>query len=85
MILSRYGLREWGLATAAAIAILILTAPSLAATIPVVIIWAAIAAFFRDPLFRRAASRDPADLVSPADGVVSAVFTCDHHEATKTK
>ncbi len=83
MILSRYGLREWGLATAAAIAILILTAPSLAATIPVVIIWAAIAAFFRDPLFRRAASRDPADLVSPADGVVSAVFTCDHHEATQ--
>ncbi len=83
MILSRYGIREWGLATAIAVVILILTGPTLWAIIPVGVIWFAVAAFFRDPLFRRAASRDESDLVSPADGVVSAVFTCEHHEATQ--
>lgn len=83
MILSRYGIREWGIATAIAVAILIFTGPTLWAVIPVGIVWFAIAAFFRDPLFRRAASNDERDLVSPADGVVSAVFTCEHHEATQ--
>lgn len=83
MILSRYGIREWGLATAIAVVILILTGPTLWAIIPVGITWFAVAAFFRDPLFRRAASRDECDLVSPADGVVSVVFTCEHHEATQ--
>jgi len=46
------------------------------------ILWFAAAAFFRDPLFRKPATNDPADLVSPADGVVSAVLTVEDHPAT---
>ena len=82
MILTRYGLREWGIATCVAIVVLTLTGPTLSAIIPISILWIAVAAFFRDPLFRKPASADPRDLVSPADGVVSAVFACDHHPAT---
>ncbi len=83
MILSRYGIREWGIATALAVVVVILAKGSLWAIIPTCILWIAVAAFFRDPLFRRATSSNPADLVSPADGTVSAVFECEHHEATE--
>ena len=82
MILTSYGLREWGLATAAACAIIILTGPIWWVMIIVGILWFAAAAFFRDPLFRKPATNDPADLVSPADGVVSAVLTVEDHPAT---
>jgi phosphatidylserine decarboxylase len=46
------------------------------------ILWFAIAAFFRDPLFRKPATNDPRDLVSPADGVISAIEQVDQHAAT---
>lgn len=82
MILTRYGLREWGIATCAAIVIVIAALPHVWVIVPVAIVWCAVAAFFRDPLFRKPASSDHADLVSPADGVVSAVIAVDHHAAT---
>jgi len=45
------------------------------------ILWLAGVAFFRDPLGRRPATSAPNDMVSPADGKVSAVFDVEHHEA----
>jgi phosphatidylserine decarboxylase len=47
-----------------------------------IVVWLALASFFRDPLFRRPASDDPRDLVSPADGLVSAVVEVEEHPAT---
>jgi phosphatidylserine decarboxylase len=44
--------------------------------------WIAALLFFRDPLGRKPATRDPADMVSPADGVVSAVIDVPSHRAT---
>ena len=70
MILTSYGLREWGLATAAACAIIILTGPIWWVMIIVGILWFAAAAFFRDPLFRKPATNDPADLVRDRKSVV---------------
>ncbi len=70
------------MATAAACAMIILTGPIWWVVILVGIFWFAAAAFFRDPLFRKPATNDSTDLVSPADGVVSAVLTVDHHPAT---
>ncbi|MSR28613.1 MAG: phosphatidylserine decarboxylase family protein [Phycisphaerales bacterium] len=81
MTLSPYGIREWGMATAAAIAALILVWPSQWMVFLVVILWMLIVAFFRDPLWRRPATVNPDDLVSPADGVVSAVLELPFHEA----
>ncbi len=75
MVLTRYGIREWMII-------------SLAAAVPAeagvffgwwwlvalaVVVWLALASFFRDPLGRRPATDDPLDFVSPADGLVSAV------------
>lgn len=81
MTLSRYGIREWGIATAVAVVALVLANFALWAIITTLILWVAVAGFFRDPLFRKPATNNARDLVSPADGVVSAVLSVDHHEA----
>ncbi len=84
MLLTRYGLREWMILTLAA------AIPAAAGVFfdlwwlvaIAVVVWLALASFFRDPLFRRPASSDPRDLVSPADGLVSAVLEVSQHIAT---
>ncbi len=84
MMLSRYGLREWGLATVVAVAASALAfrfGLPLWAFAAIGFVWLAFVAFFRDPLFRRPTSRDHRDMVSPADGRVSAVFTVPWHDA----
>ncbi len=84
MLLSRYGQREWGIATAIAVLIAI-PAAFLGlwwGLVPIGICWIAIAGFFRDPLGRRPATQDVHDLISPADGKVSLVERLDGHEAT---
>ena len=48
----------------------------------VAVLWGGGVAFFRDPWGRHPASSDPNDMVSPADGKVSAVLDVDHHPAT---
>ena len=84
MLLTRYGIREWTIITLAA------ALPAAAGVfmgwwwlvaVPAVV-WLALASFFRDPLFRRPATADPRDLVSPADGLVSAVLEVPDHVAT---
>jgi phosphatidylserine decarboxylase len=84
MLLTRYGFREWMIITLAAASIA-------AAGVffgwwwlvgAAIVVWLALASFFRDPLFRKPASDDPRDLVSPADGLVSAVVEVEEHPAT---
>ena len=83
MLLTRFGRREWGIATVIAIAIGVPC--SLLgwwwAWIPLGLGWIAVAGFFRDPLGRRPESDDTLDLVSPADGRISAVEHVDAHDA----
>ena len=84
MLLTRYGLREWTIITLAA------AVPAAAGvffgwwwlTAVAVVVWLALASFFRDPLGRAPASADPRDLVSPADGLVSAVVEVAEHPST---
>jgi len=84
MPLTRYGLREWGTATiVAAILVGALLFAGWWWLVPVpVILWAAVAAFFRDPI--RTLPTLPDDvMLSPADGVVSAVERVDEHPSTE--
>ena len=84
MLLTRYGFREWMIITLAA------AIPAAAGvffgwwwlTALAVVVWTALASFFRDPLGRRPATADERDLVSPADGLVSAVLEVPEHIAT---
>ena len=84
MLLTRYGFREWTIITLAA------AIPAAAGVffgwwwlaLAAFVAWAALASFFRDPLGRRPATADVRDLVSPADGLVSAVLEVPEHVAT---
>ena len=84
MLLTRYGVREWMIITLAA------AIPAAAGvffgwwwlTAVAVVVWLALASFFRDPLGRKPATDDPRDLVSPADGLVSAVLEVAEHPST---
>jgi phosphatidylserine decarboxylase len=84
MLLTRYGVREWMIITLAA------AIPAAAGvffgwwwlTAITGIVWLALASFFRDPLWRKPATSDPRDLVSPADGLVSAVLEVAEHPST---
>jgi phosphatidylserine decarboxylase len=88
ILLSRYGFREWMLATALAALCALLVgwlvkAPAAAIALHalVAVVWLAAVLFFRDPLGRKPATDSPSDMVSPADGVVSAVLDVPHHRA----
>ncbi|MBL9141958.1 MAG: phosphatidylserine decarboxylase [Phycisphaerae bacterium] len=84
MSLTRYGFKEWF--------IISLVAALLAAGVvwlqwwwvlaPIALAWLAFVAFFRDPWGRHPATSSPNDMVSPADGKVSAVLQVDNHPAT---
>jgi len=82
-MLTPHGRREWGIATALAIplAILAVTMSWWWALAPVVLGWIAVAGFFRDPPRSLPTTIVPGDMISPADGRVSKVFTIDHHDA----
>jgi phosphatidylserine decarboxylase len=83
MGLTRYGIREWGfisVACAAAGALLWWAGLWWGVAI-VAVAWLALVAFFRDPLFRKPATDAPNDMVSPADGRISAIEDVDAHPA----
>jgi phosphatidylserine decarboxylase len=84
MGLTRYGLREWiaMVLVATFIGALLAYAGSWWGLGALAVATLAMLSFFRDPWFRKPASDDPRDLVSPADGKISAVFTVPEHEAT---
>ena len=83
MGLTRYGLREWGAITvvAAVAALLLWHFCGWAWVAADVVVWLALVAFFRDPWGRTPATDAPNDMVSPADGRVSAVVDVEHHAA----
>lgn len=85
MPLTRYGFREWFLATIVAVIIagVFLWLTWWWAIIPIAIVWIAFVSFFRDPIRRIPSNTSPGDMISPADGVVSAILHVDNHPATE--
>lgn len=84
MLLTPYGYREWMLISAIALPLI---GVSLALqwwwpAALLAIVWFALLSFFRDPIRSLPKNLQPGDMVCPADGVVSAVETIDHHDAT---
>ena len=81
MTLTRYGIREWGFITAAcgAAGLVLGWLGVWWGVAAVAVAWLALVAFFRDPLFRKPASDAPNDMVSPADGRISAIEDVEHH------
>ncbi len=84
MLLTRYGFREWMLMTAIALPLI-----GVALAIQwwwlaglLTIIWLALLSFFRDPIRSIPKNLEPGDMLCPADGVISAIETVDHHEST---
>jgi phosphatidylserine decarboxylase len=83
MTLTRYGRREWLTATIVALAAVVTLATLgwwWAIALPA-LLWLAVAVFFRDPA--RVLPTVPKNvMLSPADGVVSAIEQVEEHEAT---
>ncbi|TDJ58271.1 MAG: phosphatidylserine decarboxylase family protein [Planctomycetota bacterium] len=82
-LLSKYGLREWLTATivAAALIALFLWLGWWPAAVVTAILWLAVVLFFRDPIRRLPRDLAAGVMLSPADGVISAVSRVDHHDA----
>ncbi len=89
MPLTKYGIREWGIATIVALPLMLLFIAGdwlpfsgwiLAG--PIALGWFVVAAFFRDPIRRIPKNLAPGSMLSPADGVISAIEYVDSHEAT---
>lgn len=83
-MLTPYGTREWMIITMFAVVIaavcwLVFGWWSL---IAVLVVWLALVSFFRDPHRIPPADLGPDDILSPADGRISAIETVEHHEAT---
>ena len=85
MTLSLYGLKEWLLATiiAAVVAAVSIVIGWWWIAIVAFVLWFAIIWFFRDPLGRTPQTDQPHDLVSPADGRISAIERVEEHPATE--
>jgi phosphatidylserine decarboxylase len=83
-MLTPYGIREWMIINIGAIALAIPGAIILGwwFLIPVLIVWLALVSFFRDPHRTPPADLGPDDMLSPADGTISAIERLDQHEAT---
>jgi phosphatidylserine decarboxylase len=89
MPLTKYGFREWGLATIVALPLILLFVlpdwypfPGWILAIPVAFGWFVVAAFFRNPIRRIPTDLPVGSMLSPADGVISAIERVDAHEAT---
>ncbi len=91
MTLTRFGLREWGLGLLVSVALLFGTVYLALRCCPawgwglsafVVLVFLALAAFFRNP--KRVLPEDPRELCSPADGVVRDIEVVDFDQAPFT-
>lgn len=84
MTLTRYGIREWGIATivASVLAVAFALLGWWWIVAVVAILWLAVLSFFRDPIRRLPAELEPGDMISPSDGVISAVEHVYEHKAT---
>ncbi len=84
MLVTPYGIREWGAATIVAIGLAVgaWALGWLWLVILIAIPWIAVLLFFRDPPRALPADLAPGDMICPADGVVSAIERVDHHAAT---
>ena len=82
-LLTKYGLREWGIATVvAAVVVAVLALLGWWWLVAVaLVLWVALLLFFRDPIRRLPGNLASGAMLSPADGVVSAVTRVDHHDA----
>jgi len=84
MLLTGYGTKQW--LTILVVSLLLALAAAWWsqwwAVVLVAVVCLALLSFFRDPLGRAPATSDARDMISPADGTVSAVFIVDSHEAT---
>ncbi len=85
MLLTRYGLREW--LTITIVALIVALALGFLwsswAAVPVIVLWLAVILFFRDP-WRKVPTELPVGaMLSPADGVISAIEQVQEHPATK--
>ena len=87
MLLTRYGWKQWVLIT-------VITAIPSAFTIwmqwwlilgALVVLWFALVSFFRDPWRKVPTDLPTGTMLSPADGVISAIEFVDDHESTGTK
>lgn len=84
MLLTSYGRRECLLISVFALIAIVLagTADLYWLVGIIIVIWVALLAFFRDPSRRVPTDLAPGDMLSPADGTISAVERVDHHEST---
>ena len=87
MLLTRYGWKQW-------VPITVITAIPSAFTIwmqwwlilgALVVLWFALVSFFRDPWRKVPTDLPTGTMLSPADGVISAIEFIDDHESTGTK
>jgi len=88
MRLAPAGKREWGggglllvLLVAACWLVIPVDWANWLVTAVAVVMWLSMAWFFRDPNRPIPAGTHAGDLLSPADGRISAIERCDHHEA----
>lgn len=83
MPLTPYGLREWLIITAIALPLIgMALTVHWAAALPLIAVWLALLSFFRDPIRSIPKNLGEGDMLSPADGVISAIEYVDHHDAT---
>ncbi|HWB20818.1 MAG TPA: phosphatidylserine decarboxylase [Phycisphaerales bacterium] len=85
MPLTPYGLKEWSLMTLGAV-VLAVPCVYLHWWWPlglIIVVWMALVSFFRDPIRSIPKNLKPGDMLSPADGVISAVERVDTHECVE--
>ena len=84
MLLTPYGLRVWlPILLITIVLALLLAWLQLWWAIGIVLaVGVALLSFFRDPIRRIRTDLQPGDMLSPADGTITAVLDLDHHEST---
>lgn len=87
MTLTRYGWKQWLTITVVLVCIAAIAAyfQWWLAIIPIVIVWLALVSFFRNPWRNIPTDMSSGTMLSPADGVISAIECVDSHETVDGK